>query len=166
MPSSRSRAGRLGLLPVILAVAGALAVSGCGSREKLSGDQASQFNSRATQFSQAMSKLNRQAAACAKKAGAGNVNAVAGCFAGIFEEISGNFEEISRYVAGLSGEVEGPCSAKLETVSTSLGKVSDQFSSAAKDFRDGDVGNLNEKLNNRRLNQIAPQLNAAEQACT
>jgi len=148
----------------VLAVAASLAA--CGSNDKLSSDQANEFNAKAKQFSASMNKLNSQAAKCSQKASSGNVNQVADCFAGIFDDISGNFEEISTYVAGLSGDVEGECSTRLKTVSTSLGDVSDQFSGAAKDFRGGDVKDINSKLNNRKLNAIGPELSAAAKACT
>lgn len=144
----------------------AAALTGCGSNEKLSGGQADEFNSRARQFSESMATLNTEAQACSRKARSGDVNKVADCFAGIFDDISGNFEEISTYVAGLSGEVEGTCSAKLKKVSGSLGDVSEQFAAAADDFRAGKVGNLDKKLSNRRLDRIGPELNAAEKACT
>lgn len=154
------------LIALALPLAVALSVAGCGSNDKLSSDQANEFNAKAKQFSASMTKLNSEANACSKKASSGDVNKVADCFAGIFDDISGNFEGISTYVAGLSGDVEGDCSKKLKAVSTSLGDVSDQFSSAAKDFRAGNVDNINSKLNNRKLNRIGPELNAAEKACT
>ena len=153
-------------IALVLPLALALALGACGSNDKLSSDQANEFNAKAKQFSASMTKLNTEANACSAKVSSGDVKAVANCFAGIFEDISGNFEEISTYVAGLSGEVEGDCSTRLKAVSDSLGTVSQKFSSAAKDFRKGDVQNIKSKLNSKKLNRIGPELDAAEKACT
>lgn len=150
-------------LALLAAVA---ALAACGSKEKLSEDQANQFNNKAEQFSKSMTNLNTRATKCSSLSSSGNVNAVANCFARIFDDISENFDEISVYVSGLSTEVEGTCSVKLKSVSKTLGEVSDQFSDAAKDFKAGDLNNLNEKLGDKRLNEIGPALDAAETACT
>jgi len=157
---------RLTVPALALAAAASVALLGaCGSKEKLSSEQADQFNARASQFSAAMTKLNTRATACSKKAASGDVDAVANCFARIFDDVSRNFEEISTYVAGLSRDVEGECSKRLTRVSGTLGEVSDQFSTAARDFRAGDLENLQQKLGDRRLDEIGPALRAAERAC-
>ena len=152
---------------VVLALVGCLAaLPACGSREKLNSDQADQFNAEARRFSDSMARLKSDANACSKKAGSGNVTEVANCFARIFDDISGNFAEISTYVAGLSREVEGTCSARLRRVSRTLGQVSDQFDRAAADFRAGDLEDLQQKLGDRRLDEIGPALDGAQKACT
>lgn len=161
-----TRAGRRCRLAILVPAIAAAALAGCGSDSKLSGGQAEDFNSRARQFGESMATLESRSQACARKASSGDVDRVADCFAGVFDEISGNFEEISTYVAGLSRRVEGNCSAKLKTVSGSLGDVSEQFATAADDFRAGKVSNLDKKLNDRRLDRVEPELNAAERACT